>query len=93
MAKNPVKTPSSDDDQQVRLKGPAGRLLARIKVFLEEQARGDAVTYSDVIHHALRLLAKELNPDLLDAPSAAELLSRASGSPAPLPAPPPRDQD
>lgn len=62
------------------------RFLLALDEAIKARTGGDSQTHSDIVYRGLRLIAREIAPELLEIPSSAELVGRTE----PVPKPPPK---
>lgn len=64
-------------DGSLRIRPAVLSLLVALEEVIQQKSAGDKVSRSDIIFAALKLLAKEISPELLPQATGAELLAAA----------------
>lgn len=62
------------DQAMIRVRPVVHRFLVALDAAIKQKTGGDSQTHSDIVFRGLRLVAREIAPELLETPSSAELL-------------------
>lgn len=71
----------------IRVRSVVHKFLLALDEAIKARTGGDSQTHSDIVYRGLRLVAREIAPELLATPSSAELVGRTEPPSDPGPRP------